>query len=176
VRAVFNRTPFVQPKGVVNAAGATPDAVVAAGSIVSVYGASLSEESVVGPASPMSQTLAGVTVRIGDRLVPLFFVSPDQINLQLPTDLTPATYTMTVSPFGSKDVTAEFTVARNAPGVFQRADLDKQIALAMHEDGSVVSTASPARKGELLLLYGTGFGPLNRPRLAGLAIPEPSRS
>lgn len=171
VRAVFDRTPFVQPNGVVNGAGVTPDAVVAAGSVVSVYGASLSEESVVGPGSPMSQTLAGVTVRIGDRLAPLFFVSPNQINLQLP-DLTPGTYTVTVSPFGSKDVTAAFTVARNAPGVFQRADLDKQIALAMHEDGSVVSAASPARRGELLLLYGTGFGPLNRPRLAGLAIPE----
>src|SRR5256885_917050 len=37
--------------------------------------------------NPLAQTLGGVTVRVGDRFMPLIFVSPSQINLQLPDDL-----------------------------------------------------------------------------------------
>jgi len=33
------------------------------------------------------------------------------------------------------------------------------MAVALHEDGSAVTTDSPARHGELLTVYGTGFGP-----------------
>ena len=39
-----------------------------------------------GRTAPLAQTLGCVTVRTGDRLLPLFFVSPSQINVQLPDD------------------------------------------------------------------------------------------
>jgi uncharacterized protein (TIGR03437 family) len=169
--ALLDRVPYIGPAAVQNGAGVTPQAAVAAGSAVSVFGASLAPATEVGPDSPLAQTLAGVTVRLGDRLLPLYFVSDSQINLELPPDLPDGKHTLAVSLPGQADVTADFTVARNAPGLFQQAVNGQSLAVALHEDGSLVTPDSPAKKGELLTLYGTGFGPTDRPRPEGLAIP-----
>ena len=171
VQALLDRSPYIVPAGVLNGAGPTPQAGVAAGSVVSVFGASLSAETLVGRDSPLTQTLAGLTVRVGDRLAPLFFVSPGQLNLQLPADLPAGRQTLTVSSQELGQVSADFTVVRTAPGLFQQTANDLLVALALHEDGTLVTPAAPARRGELLTLYGTGFGPLAIPRPEGLAIP-----
>jgi uncharacterized protein (TIGR03437 family) len=70
---------------------------------------------------------------------------------------------------GLPDVQAPFQVTRNAPGLFQDA---KSFGSLVHEDGSAVTTDSPAKRGELLTLYGTGFGPTDRGRPFGLALPS----
>ncbi|PYT26590.1 MAG: hypothetical protein DMG58_22105 [Acidobacteria bacterium] len=49
---------------------------VAPGSIVSIYGPKLAPATEIGPDSPLAQTLGGLTVTIGERLLPLFFASP----------------------------------------------------------------------------------------------------
>ncbi len=172
VRAQLDRVPYIAPAGVVNAAGATPQTGVAAGSVVSIFGASLAPDTVTGPASPLAQTLGGVAVRMGDRLLPLFFVSPSQINVQLPDDVAPDTYRLTVSAEGLPDVQAAVTVVRNAPGLFQQSAGEKTLAVAVHEDGSAITMDAPARRGELVTIYGTGFGPTDRPRPAGFALPD----
>jgi uncharacterized protein (TIGR03437 family) len=172
VVALLDRKPFVAPAGVVNGAGVTPQPDLAPGSVVSVYGASLASAVVIGPDSPLAQTLGGVTARIGDRLAPLFFVAPGQINLQLPSGLDPGPYILTLSVQGLPDVNADFTVARNAPGLFTTVVGDKSVALVLHQDSTLVTPVSPARRGELLTLYGTGFGPLDHPRPEGFAIPD----
>jgi uncharacterized protein (TIGR03437 family) len=172
VTAVFSLMPYVAPAGMINAAGLTPKPDLAAGSVVSVYGASLANVVAVGPNSPLAQTLGGVAARIGSLIAPLYFVSPGQINLQLPSSLVPGPYTLTVSVQGLPDVTANFTVARNAPGIFTQMVGDKTLALVQHGDGTLVTPDSPALQGELLTLYATGLGPLNPARLDGLAIPD----
>jgi uncharacterized protein (TIGR03437 family) len=128
----------------------------------------------------MEQTLGGVTARIGDRLAPLFFVAPEQINLQLPSGLDPGPYTLTISVEGLPDASAGFVVARNAPGIFTQVVGDQKsgyqaLALALHENGALVTLDAPALRGELLTLYVTGSGPLDHPRPDGLAIPETPR-
>jgi len=75
-----------------------------------------------------------------------------------------------VSCLGLPDVESTYTVARNAPGLFQG---EKSAAVATHEDGSAVSADAPAKSGELLTIYGTGFGPTERGRPYGLAPPAP---
>src|SRR5262249_11396695 len=80
ITARRDRWPYMAPAGVGNAAGTTPAKAVAPGSVVAILGASLASDTTTGPASPLAQTLAGLTVRLGDRLMPLFFVSPKQIN------------------------------------------------------------------------------------------------
>ena len=44
--------------------------------------------------------------------------------------------------------------------------------MAFHEDGSPVTADAPAKAGELLTVYGTGFGPAERPRPEGMPIPQ----
>jgi uncharacterized protein (TIGR03437 family) len=171
VRAMMDKTPYISPTGVINGAAATPQSAVAAGSIVSIFGASLASDLSTGPDTPMVQALGGVTVRAGDRLIPIYFVSPTQVNVQLPDDFTPGDSTLTVSCDGLPDVQAPFTVARNAPGLFQQPANGQNFAVAFHQDGSSVTVDSPASRGELLTVYGTGFGPANLPRPMGFAIP-----
>jgi uncharacterized protein (TIGR03437 family) len=171
VQAMLDRVPYISPAGVANAAGATPQPGIAAGSIVSIFGASLATAQVTGPDSPMVQALDCASVQVAGRLLPLFFVSPTQINAQMPDDLQPGPQNVTVSCTGLPDVQAPFTLVRNAPGLFQQPSGGQNFAVAMHEDGTPVTAGAPAKAGELLSVYGTGFGPADHPRPEGFAIP-----
>jgi uncharacterized protein (TIGR03437 family) len=159
IKAIFEKAPEVTPVGVRNAAGETPDAVVAPGSIITIYGAKLAEAYEKGPDNPLAQTIGDVAVTVGSRILPLVFVSPEQINAQLPSDLPEGDYRLVVRPQEMAEVTATFTVRRNAPGLFAETIDTKQFALATHADGSKVCMDSPAAKGETITLSGTGFGP-----------------
>jgi uncharacterized protein (TIGR03437 family) len=172
LRAMFDRVPFVAPTGVRNGAGNTPENAVAPGSIITIYGGALTVDSEVGPASPLAQTLAGITVQVADRLLPLFFASPAQINAQLPTDLPEGEYKVTVRGAGQPDAKAMFTAQRNAPGIFSQAIDDKLYAIAMHADGAAVTPEDGAHAGETVTVLGTGFGPYKEGSIDGLATPE----
>lgn len=149
VTALLDRTPYVAPAGIQNAAGPTPDSVVAPGSLIEIQGESLASDTVMGRTNPLAQTLAGVTVTIGDALLPLVSVSPQSIVAQIPSTLPEGSATLQVHSAGQPDVSGDFTVARNAPGLFN----------ALHSDGSAVTAASPLQAGETITLVGTGFGP-----------------
>jgi uncharacterized protein (TIGR03437 family) len=110
-------------------------------------------------------------VKTGDRILPLFFVSPSQINFQLPDDMGLGDQRLTVSCLGMPDVQATFTTARNAPGLFQG---EQSFAVATHQDGSAIGVDSPARSGELITVFGTGFGPTERARPYGFSPPAAS--
>jgi len=159
---VLDAVPYIAPAGISNAAGATPATGVAAGSVISIFGANLSAGSASAGDGLLPQTLAGTTVRVSGRLLPLVFASPSQINAVLPDDLAEGAQVLIVSPTGQPEVSAGFTVARNAPGIF---------GTVLHEDGSAVTADSPARSGEMLTVYGTGFGPADHARLAGFPLP-----
>jgi uncharacterized protein (TIGR03437 family) len=171
VRALLAKVPYIAPAGVRNSAGDTPVSGVAAGSIISIYGASLANKFEVGSSSPLAQTLAGVVVLIGDRLLPLVYVSPEQINAQLPNDLDEGDYTVTVKNDGYPDVTGQLTVVRNAPGLFMNNINQKNFVLALHEDGTVITPDSPARRNEVVTVLGTGFGPYDKNVPEGFAAP-----
>jgi uncharacterized protein (TIGR03437 family) len=47
--------------------------------------------------------------------------------------------------------------------------------MVLHEDGTPVTTASPARQGELLTAYGTGFGPTDHVRPEAVPVPATPR-
>jgi uncharacterized protein (TIGR03437 family) len=172
VRALLDSIPYIPPTGVINGAGITPQTGVAAGSVASVFGANLGASVAVAPDGILPQTLGGVTVVAGDRLLPLFFASPTQLNVQLPDDLPPGTQSLTVSSQGQPDVRATFSVVRNAPGLFSQLIDGQAFALAIHEDGSPVSIDAPARRGELLTVYATGLGPVDHLRPEGFAVPQ----
>lgn len=172
VRALLDRVPLVAENGVRNAAGDTPAAGVAPGSLISILGASMAPAYEVGPASPLAQTLAGVTLRLDGRLLPLVFVSPEQINAQLPFDIEEGDRALTVRWEGQPEAFARFSVVRNAPGLFARLIEGRPFAVATHDDGRPVTAADPARAGETLALFGTGFGPYLRRPPDGFATPD----
>jgi len=91
--------------------------------------------------------------------------------VQLPDDVPLGAQTLTISAQGQQDVKTVFTAVRNAPGLFQQTAGDQSFALAVHEDGSPVTVDSPAKRGELLTVYGTGFGPADHKRPEGFPLP-----
>jgi uncharacterized protein (TIGR03437 family) len=171
VRAMLDKVPFIPPAGIRNAAGETPETGVAAGSLIAIYGQNLAKAYEAGPTSPLAQSLGGVVVRVEDRFLPLVFVSPEQINALLPSDLPEGEYRLIVQSLGQADITGTFTVVRNAPGLFTAVADANTFAVALHEDGSPVTAASPAKRGEQVRLMGTGFGPFDRRPVDGFAAP-----
>lgn len=176
--------PAVSPGGIVNAAGfATgPDGSVAPGSIVAIFGVELAEfDRAAGPGDLVGATLpkllAGVEVRINSQPAPLYFVSPNQINCQIPVSLRirDAPYELRVVHNNEASPEAPLLVRGAAPGLFP---------VVTHQDFSLVGRgdgASPAAPGELIVLFGSGFGetffPLNSGQIATQASPviAPSR-
>lgn len=173
--------PYLDPAGVQNAAGTGPQdkadiGRVASGSLITVYGVNLTPLEEVGPRSPMVQSLAGVLLRVGDQLLPLSFASPTQINAQLPYNLPEGKRTLTVTRVGQPDVTGEFEVVRNAPGLFTQYgnpdETQPPFAFAFKPDGSLVSPTNPALPNEIINIVGTGIGPYRNNPPAGFAVPS----
>ena len=71
-----------------------------------------------------------------------------------------------------QEISANFKVARNAPGLFAFFVDSKGYAVASHQDGKPVTPESPAKRGETITLFGTGFAPLLRAVPEGFTVPE----
>jgi hypothetical protein len=112
--ALLNTAPFVADGGVVNAAGDTPLKSVAPGSIASIYGANLAPSIAAGPGSPLPLALNGVVVTSSGMPLPLLFVSPGQINVQVPSGSVPGDQTLIVT-WNGQQAAAGFSVVPNAP-------------------------------------------------------------
>jgi uncharacterized protein (TIGR03437 family) len=149
--------------GVVN--GATFQPGVSPGGWITIFGSNLAASSRQwGDADFVNSTLPsqldGVSVTVGGYQAAVYFVSPGQLNVQVPTE-TPlgSTIPMQVtSPQGTAVASVAVTAA--APGFFSP---DGKYAAALHADYSPVNVKSPAKAGETVLLFGTGFGATTPP-------------
>ncbi len=171
VVAMMEKLPYISPAGVQNAAGLTPDDAVAPGSVISIFGSSLATQTGQSSTSPLPQSLAGTSVDVDGRLLVLSYVSPGQINAELPPDLPDGDHTINVTVTGLPAVSGNFTAIRNAPGLFAAWVNGKAFAAANHSDGSVVNQANPAKKGETITLLATGLGPCQTNPVYGFNVP-----
>jgi len=169
--AVANDVPFAYPVSVSSAVGETPENIVAPGSMITVYGVDLAPYAQTSPASPLSQNLAGATLWVADRPLALLYVSPEQINAVMHPDIPEGVQKVLVTRPGQLDSEGEVTVRRNAPGLFTHFIDGQFFVVATHEDGTAVSLESPARKGETISVYGTGFGPYDKIAPYGFPLP-----
>ena len=171
ITAILGVVPFIPAAGIKNAAGDTPDGSVAPGSVVSIYGSNLADSFQIGPSNPLAQSIGDVTVTLNDRILPLMFVSPGQINAQMFSDLAEGDYTLVAHRVGQPDVKGQFTIHRDAPALFTQPASDGTLqVVALHADGSAVTMDKPAQSGETITVFGTGFGPYDQPVVDGFAI------
>jgi uncharacterized protein (TIGR03437 family) len=119
--------------------------MVAMESIAAVFGANLASETSLATTLPLPTALAGTRVSVKDALgidrpAPLFFISPSQINLQLPPETARGGAVMTVmrndqfAAFGTANITSV------APGIFAAdasgAGVAAAIILRIKADGA----------------------------------------
>ena len=105
---------------------------------------------------------------------PLFYVSPNQINAQVPFELPPGGVTVQVSQPSSSVVQQSIVVASAAPGIFTINQQGTGAGVILHAaDFSPVSETSPAHPGEFISIYCTGLGQLKSLVADGTAAPNP---
>jgi len=172
------QVPVVPQGGVVNGASFRPANAagggVAAGSIVSIFGSNLASSTVAATSLPLPTTLGQTSVRIGGIVAPLFFVSPGQINAQVPWAVAAGTNTLTVAALGGSSIPANVTIQDSAPGLFSQtidgrgpgAVLNYVPETKVYAINTPGATINP---GGTLVIYGTGFGRVTSPPADGTA-------
>jgi uncharacterized protein (TIGR03437 family) len=141
---------------------------------VSIYGESLAENTVLAAAYPFPTELDGVEVRAGDLALPLYFVSPKQINALVPRVLgTNTLQTFTVRRRGAPSVPVAVSIAEAAPGIFTVNQAGTgQAAALIAGTTTVPARGTPVKRGEYVQLYCTGLGPVTNPPADGAAAPS----
>lgn len=158
-------------------------AAVESGSWVSIYGTGLSATTRPWQTSDFSgnnlpTTLDGVTVLIDGKKAAISYVSPIQLNVQVPADTATGSVSVQVtSSLGS--ATSTTTLAAYAPGLFVQG----KYAAARHTDGTLVAppgfvsglTSKSAVPGETIAIFAEGFGPTSPAVAPGQMVntPEP---
>ncbi len=158
------QTPQINTGGVVNAANYT--ATVTPGSLFAIGGSNLANTTASASTLPLPTTLGGTQVLINGVAAPLIFVSPSQVNGQIPWE-TPAGRTVSVQVIvnGVVSNTVSVSSAAFSPALFSLAF--GQGAILIAGTGSVAAPAGafvgsrPVEIGESISIFAEGLGPVN---------------
>ena len=165
-------TPLITAGGIVNAASySTP---VTRGSLVSIFGTNLAASTVASLPLPWSTSLGGTSVTVGGVAAPVYYVSPTQINFQVPYEVPAGSGTsVVVTSQGVPAAATPMALADYAVGVFSyaRTATAWDPIVVHNSNNQIVTPASPATPGEILVLYGTGIGKLNNIPATGQGAP-----
>jgi len=173
----YAQTPAVNVGGIVNS-GSYAAGGVAPGSIISIFGTNLASQMTVASAMPLPTTLDIVTsVTFNGVAAGLYFVSPDQINAEvpwnvLPTGTTSGTASVVVTTTSGASAAQTVPIAAAVPGIFTTSanGVGQAIAtsytdMAIAAPASSVGTANthPVQTGSYLIVWCTGLGAVNIP-------------
>jgi len=162
--------PVLSSNAVGNAADVQP--AIAANTYISIYGASLAAttrtwatKDFVGTKLPT--TLDGVSVTIDGKPAYVYYISPKQVDVLTPVDATTGPVQLVLTNNGLVSGNVTVTMQQYSPAFFLLKD--GQSIAALHSDNvSLVGAttlyagaSTPAKPGETIVLFGTGFGPTN---------------
>lgn len=172
-------TPIISERGVVDAAAFQPGIV--AGSWVSIFGQNLApgtrtwrNDEIRNGILPTE--LDGVRVNINGKPAAVFFISPTQLNVQAPDDGAEGPVQVEVIRNGASRGASTAQLQKFVPGFFMFDPEGRKYLAAVHPDGTFAGKANlfqgavatrPAKPGDILLLFGTGFGSTDPPVPAG---------
>lgn len=167
--------PAVAAGGMVNAASYSRTSV-APGSLVSLFGSNLGTALELAGSLPLPVRLGEATVRVNGYAAPLVAVSPAQINLQVPWELSGETRAVTVGSFTS--TTQNVSLDYFNPGIFSvDASGRGQGAILIANTATLANAARPARPGEFISIFATGLGPVSdQPAIGAAAASSPLSS
>jgi len=157
---------------VINTAGGNP--TIAPNTWLEIHGSNLAPITMDWSAWNFSDglptSLAGVSATVNDKPAVVFYISPTQINVLAPLDSATGPVAVQVTTPSGKSTPLNPTEQSTSPG-FLVIDAEGHVA-ARHLDYSLLGDISlsvpgypftPARPGETVLLYATGFGQSDPP-------------
>ncbi len=130
---------------------------LSAGEIVTVFGAHFGDNPRV--------LFDGIQAR-------LIYASPQQLSVTVPYEAVRAAATsMVVEAEGRRSTPSVLALIHAHPGLFTADASGKGQGAILNQDASVNGPANPAERGSIIVLYGTGGGPLTNEELPRLALP-----
>jgi uncharacterized protein (TIGR03437 family) len=168
-----NAAPLLAPNGTLNTYSIAPvaGAPLAPGTIVQIYGSNLAAQVTPASTLPLPTDLNRTSVIIGGMTAPLYYVSPGQINAQVPFELQAGNpYQVIVSANGALSNAIPIQLAADAPGIAQYAT--GQMIAQHQSDYSLITETSPAAPGEVIVFYLAGMGLTNPDVPSGTASPS----
>ena len=161
--------PVLTQNAVLSVYNALIGGAIAPGAILQIYGSNLAATAVTSSKVPLTTTLGSTSVSIGGNPVPLYYVSPTQINAQAPFELVPGNqYQVIVNVAGALTAPQTISIAPVEPGI---AGYQNGQIIAQHLDGTLVSETSPAQPGTYVIFYLAGLGPTDVPVADGAGSP-----
>jgi minor extracellular serine protease Vpr len=167
--------PSIGANGVVDAASYQVGKGLAPGSYITIFGTALSDATQDLSTNFLPFSMSGVSVSFqspdGAQGWPgrLWYVSPSQINVQIPWELeglTSAQLTVNVA-----DVSVPYTIPISPylPAMFVYGD---HLAIAQDQNYQLVTASNPAQPGQYIIIYANGLGAVDHPPLSGEATPS----
>lgn len=144
--------------GVAN--GASFKTAFAPGMVLSVFGTNLAGGAQAAGAVPLLTWTNQVSATVNGVSAPIYYISPGQLNLQIPYETAAGTARLIVTNGTKSSATFTFPVAAVAPGIFVGAN------------GATVPFGS-GKAGQTLILFVTGAG-THTPAIATGAAPAPT--
>ena len=153
--------------GVANAATAIPNSTtgISPGEIITIYGSNIGPTTVTSleldsTGANVVSLLEGTQVTFNGVAGPMIFTFDGQVAVVVPYEIAgQSTVNVVVSYLGLQTSSKQFNVVPANPGLFTLSQTGKGDAAIVHaNDGSVVSTSNPASPGDVLELYGAGYG------------------
>jgi uncharacterized protein (TIGR03437 family) len=166
--------------GVVNAASGQAGEGLAPGSYISIFGRGLSEVMSVYNSPYLPLSVAGVSVSFDvpsqNISVPgrVHFVSDGQVNVQIPWELQgQSSAQMKVSIGDTSSALYTVRLRNESPALFEYSEESsgRRLGAVLGQDGRLIGTQSPARKGEVIQIYANGLGPVDNQPASGEVTP-----
>ena len=158
--------PLLPADSVVNAASLSATAL-APGSIVSLFGERFASGLVVSSTAALPTSLSSVSVTFNGIAAPLYFVSPKQINAQVPMGITGTTVQVQVRASNGQSDIRTLTGGIYSPGIYTLTQSGSGQAIVTFADTSTLAAprgttpdSRPARAGDVLTIYANGLGPV----------------
>jgi uncharacterized protein (TIGR03437 family) len=143
---------------VVNAAdGQLP---VAPGGLISIYGQQMSPVNIATSQIPLPTALGDSCLTVNGVAVPMLFVSPQQINGQLPVNVDGNAQMTLRTPGGISD-NFNFGILPAAPSIFRSGTAGPETGLATitrADNGELITPTNPVHPGDSIVIWATGLG------------------
>jgi uncharacterized protein (TIGR03437 family) len=154
---------------VVNNASFRGDQPVSAGSWAAAFGTFTNVAATTAAAFPLPKTLGGVTVKVDGVDAALYDVRATQITFLIPGAVAPGVRPVQIAT-GSSTITGNVRIMTSAPGLFTKDTQNPPRGAVRNQDGFTENNqSSPANRGEVISIFGTGPGDLTSPVADGAA-------
>lgn len=178
-----SNTPSIDNGGVVSASDFGKFTSVSPGSWIEIYGSNLATATRPWGTSDFSgnnapTSLSGTSVTINGQPAFVAYISPGQVNVQVPDNVSTGVQSLTVTASGNTSPVYQLVINELEPGLDAPASFNiggNQYVVALFSDGSYVLPSGaisgvnsrPANPGDMITLYGVGFGSVTPATPAG---------